>query len=79
MDMTKPHGAVVEIIEYSDQPNEHGVIVPNSVSINGQELLTSADHPVTVHEVQMPGNGAVLVTLTLFARRIVVEQRRASD
>jgi hypothetical protein len=75
-------GAVIEIIEkrpaevsgvYSD------VIVPNEVRINGQALLMPQGSPVRVHEVEIRERDAVLVTLTVFAKRVTfgVEESEA--
>lgn len=67
---------VIEIIERR-RPGEitgqaAGIIVPNDVRINGQSLLAS-DDPITVHQMDFPATGAVKVTLTLYARRLVVQ------
>lgn len=77
-------GAVIEIIEkrkgaigdtFADD-----VIIPNEIRINGQPLLNPADHPIKVHAVELKDEQAVLVTLTLFAKRITVcaEEEEAS-
>jgi len=71
----EPQGAVIEILERRDRQYtgpEGEVIVPNEVRINGQALLCSADHPITVHEIEMADRKAVLVTFTVFAKRVVV-------
>jgi len=64
-----PDGAVIEIIERTDNPDPK-YIVPTEVRINGQVLLASADDPVIVHEVSTRGDELVRVTLTLFAKRV---------
>lgn len=50
----RAHGAVIEIIEKrppGDYDNVGGdIIVPTAIRLNGQELLSSSDHPVKVHE-----------------------------
>lgn len=69
--MTTAQGAVIEIIERTDCPDPQ-VIVPNEVRINGVALLASADDPVIVHETSTAPNELVRVTLTLFARRVVI-------
>ena len=68
---TLPDAALIEIIERTDQPDPK-VIIPNEIRINGVPLLAPADDPVTIHEVNIHGGDVVKVTLTLFARRIVV-------
>ncbi|MFB4265300.1 hypothetical protein [Nonomuraea sp. GTA35] len=73
--METPRGAVIEIIEkrHSNASLPGGdVIIPNEIRINGQPLLVPADLPVKVHEIEVQGHDAVLVTLTVFARRVVI-------
>lgn len=72
-----PDGAVIEIVERTDSPDPH-VIVPNEVRINGQRLLCPDDHPIRVHEMSV-GSDVVLVTLTVFARRVVIGAEPDSD
>jgi flagellar biosynthesis component FlhA len=67
----KPQGAVIEIIE-KNQPNELGVVVPQEIRINGQPLLSSSEYPIKVHEIELNDGDLVLVTLTLFARRVSI-------
>jgi hypothetical protein len=79
-------GAVIEVIErchpaiYAgdkkiadasapDDPN-YEVAAPNEIRINGQKLFVSSDHPVTVHDLELPSKGVVSVTLTLVAKRV---------
>jgi hypothetical protein len=69
--MSTPEGAFIEIIERTDNPDPQ-VIVPNEVRINGIPLLASADDPVEVHGISTLANDVVRVTLTLFARRVVI-------
>lgn len=73
----RPVGAVIEVIERRPQPTDptHAagdVVVPTEVRINGQRLLMPANSPVTVHEVEIREHDPVLVTLTLFAKRVVI-------
>ena len=71
--MILPDAALIEIIERTNTPGASpGVIVPNEVRINGIPLLTSADDPIVIHEMQIPAQDVVRVTLTLFARRVVI-------
>ena len=69
--MPVPEAALIEIIEKTDSANPL-VIVPNEVRINGIPLLVPADHAITVHEIDLGVRDAVMVTLTLFARRVVM-------
>ena len=69
-------GAVIEIIEKLPTgvtAHPLGMVVPNEVRINGQALLSPADHPIKVHEVELDDQSLALVTLTLIARRIRVD------
>ena len=73
----RPVGAVIEIIERRSVPSnpDHvadDIVVPSEIRINGQRLLMPADAPVRVHEVEFRERDAVLVTLTVFAKRVVV-------
>ena len=73
--MDGPRGAVVEIIEKRcrpAQPPGGDVIIPNEIRINGQSLLLPADATVKVHNIEIRGDDPVLVTLTVFARRVVI-------
>jgi hypothetical protein len=70
-------GAVIEIVEKRPEGDYDSlggdIIVPTEIRINGQALAASADHPVRVHEVSIKGGDAVLVTLTLFAKRVTFD------
>jgi hypothetical protein len=71
----RPAAAVIEIVERgrtTDDTTQGSVVVPDEVRINGTPLLTSADHPVHVHEIDVTDRDLVCVTLTLFARRVVI-------
>ena len=69
-------GAVVEIIERGratdDDTAGGSVIMPNEIRINGHALLSSDEHPVKVHDVEIEHPGLVYVTLTLIARRVTI-------
>lgn len=66
-----PVGAVIEILESRAAPSV-GVVIPNEIRINGVSLLAPSDRPVTVHEMDITDGDVVSVTLTLFARRIII-------
>ncbi|MFG1683494.1 hypothetical protein ACGFNP_25220 [Nonomuraea sp. NPDC049269] len=73
--MEAPRGAVIEIVEKrhsKSSPPGGDVIIPNEIRINGQPVLAPKDHPVKVHEIAIQGDDVVLVTLTLFARRVLI-------
>lgn len=76
-----PDAAFIEIVERTDDPDPK-VIVPNEVRINGIPLLVPpfADGPIVVHEIAIGARDVVRVTLTLFARRVVIgpEPREAA-
>lgn len=67
-----PEAAVIEIVEKTDQEPQYGVIFPNEVRINGAPLLVPDGESVVVHEIGIPANDFVKVTLTLFARRVTI-------
>jgi hypothetical protein len=64
-----PEAATIEIIETTDSPNPW-CIVPNEIRINGKPVLAPADRPVEVHAITASANEPVLVTLTLYAKRV---------
>jgi hypothetical protein len=74
-----PRGAVVEILERLrpgvDPDEPPALIVPDEVRVNGVPLLVSVDGPVVERidcgEHREPG--VVRVTLTLFARRVLID------
>lgn len=76
MAFSDARAAVIEIVEQLHEPSTDSLsgslICPTEVRINGQPLLCSADHPIKVHEITFPPTEAVMVTLTVFAKRIEV-------
>ncbi|WP_432130642.1 hypothetical protein [Streptomyces tendae] len=71
----QPQAAVIEIVEKgraTDNTTGGSVIIPNDVRINGQSLLAPRDCPVIVHEISTDPDEILNVTLTLFARRVVI-------
>ncbi|MCX4232011.1 hypothetical protein [Streptomyces ortus] len=70
-----PQAAVIEVVEKgraTDSTSGGSVITPNDVRINGQSLLIPRDAEITVHEITSRDDELVTVTLTLFARRVVI-------
>lgn len=69
-------GALIEIVERRRKPIEDSAaastVIPDEVRINGQPLMVSADRPITIHEIDIKDRECVLVTLTLFARRVLI-------
>ncbi|MFE0794772.1 hypothetical protein [Streptomyces mutabilis] len=68
-------GAVIEILERGRATTDTvggSVIAPDEIRINGQALLSSADYPIKVHDVEIEHPGLVYVTLTLLARRVTI-------
>lgn len=76
-DREPPQACVIEIVERvpagADPDAGPGFIVPNEIRINGTPVLAPKDYPVRVHDIQIDGTEPVQVTLTLFARRVVVQ------
>ncbi|RKR92769.1 hypothetical protein BDK92_7249 [Micromonospora pisi] len=80
--MAEPRGAVIEIVEKRREPMDTpagDVIVPNEVRINGQPLLVPEGHPVKVHGIELVNRDEVLVTLTLFARHVVISAEEPTE
>lgn len=76
--MPEPVGAVIEIVERRTKPadpDSYGaqLVIPNEVRINGQQLLLTQDNPIVIHEIKPTDDSLVTVTLTLVARRVVIE------
>jgi hypothetical protein len=77
---TAPQAAVLEILERRSGTPSGGIgdeiVAPTEVWLNGVRLLTPNDSPIRVHEltVGQGGDDVVTVTLTLFAKRVVVDQ-----
>jgi hypothetical protein len=68
-------GAVIEIIERgraTDDTLGGSIIVPDEIRINGHALLSSAEHPIKVHGVEIEHPDLVYVTVTLLARRLTI-------
>lgn len=65
--LTERRGADIEII---DQGSGSPVLVPSKVRINGTEVLIPAG--ARIHIGEITDDEAVTVTLTLFARRVVI-------
>lgn len=70
-DRTTPQPAYIEIIERGRVADD-GIIVPNEIRINGTPLLAPYGQSVKVHEINVNGTDAACVTLTLYARRVVI-------
>lgn len=86
--MSRGKSALVEILEYipsKDAVIDHGdaPIRVNQLRINGEPILCPKGEPITVHALEFnrpPGENSdeddlVKVTVTMFAHRVVIEQR----
>jgi len=74
----RPTAAEITIVEKRSKPRNPDsfgaeLIVPNEVRLNGLPLLVPAGQSVTVHEIGIDSSDVVQVTLTLYARRVVIE------
>jgi len=77
--MSRPQAAFVEIVERTKFPQHStGTVVPNEVRINGVPVLLAEDGLV-IHEQKIPADSVVQVTLTLFARRVVIGHEQIED
>lgn len=72
--MSKPSPATVELVERIDTPD--GLVIPNEIRINGVAVSVPAGYPVTISD--MTSNDPVMVTLTIFARRVSIHQEPKS-
>lgn len=67
--------AVIEVVEKgraTDDTRGGSVIVPDDVRINGQSILIPRDAEIAVHEITSRADELTTVTLTVFARRVVI-------
>lgn len=73
----QPQAAVIEIIERRRCTPTGGlgdeVVAPTEVRLNGTKLAMPDGDPIKVHEMTI-GEDVVLVTLTLFAKRVLIGQ-----
>jgi hypothetical protein len=71
----QPQAAIIEIVEKGRGTTDTAsgsLILPNDVRLNGQSLLVPKDAPVIVHEMSVDDSTVAHVTLTVFARRVVI-------
>lgn len=76
--------AFVEIVERVPAGHDvdkitGGYIKPNEVRINGIPLACPRDHTIQVHEIDLGADDVVQVTLTLFARRVLIGGESADE
>jgi hypothetical protein len=73
--MSDERGAVIEIVERRKKPERDSlgasICVPNEVRINGQKIAIPQGEPIVVNDINARDN-VVMVTLTVFARRIFI-------
>ncbi len=77
--MTGPiAGADIEIIERISSVDEYGnqVVMPNTVRINGHEVLIPADASIQISEIR--SDDCVTVNLTLFCRSLTIKAEEPS-
>ncbi len=70
-----PDCADIEIIEPTQNESRdgaNGIVIPREVRINGKPVLMPKDHPPKFHEIEIGSGSPVLVTLTVFARSVVI-------
>lgn len=74
----EPEAAFIEIVERRRKGYEAPpVIVPNEVRINGVPLLVPSGESIMVHSMELSDQDPVKVTLTLWAKRVVIEYEEA--
>lgn len=64
-------GVDIEIIEKVKTEDPH-IVVPNTVVINGQEVLIPSGSRITIGEIS--DDDAVTVTVTMFVRSLSIRQ-----
>lgn len=78
--MTDGTGASVELIEFTDHPEDVKIVSPNAIIINGQQTLLSVDTPVTVEYAPRDKEPEyAIVTVRMQVRRLLIEARRETD
>lgn len=69
-------GAVVEIYERGGDNTDVGpgsILAPNEIRINGVPVYCPDDAPPVVERICVDQPGAVRVTLTVYARRVIID------
>ncbi len=79
--LQSPRGAVITIVEElrpgADINDAAGVLIPTRVEINGIPLLVTEEGPIIDKiDTRSDANNSATVTLTMFARRVLVDARR---
>lgn len=69
--------ATIEILDLRD--SDAGFAVPGVVRINGVEVAVPAAHPPKIHDFQADPGAPVMVTVTMYARRVVVGRLESSE
>lgn len=70
-------GADIEVIERSAHEDAPGVLLPNSVRINGEDVAVPAGAQIQVHAIS--DSELVTVTLTVFARSLSVRHESTAE
>jgi len=70
------HFPTIEVIERVPGKHDHPEnlpIQPNEVRVDGKQWALSEQHPVTVNRISVRDGDAVLVTMTVLARRVRID------
>jgi hypothetical protein len=70
-------GADIEVIERRSAEEAPGVLLPNVLRINGEEVAVPAGAVIRVHD--MSDSELVTVTLTIFASSLSVRREPADE
>jgi len=73
---TELHFPTIEVIERVQGKHdlaENLPIIPNEVRVDGKTWATSAEHPVVINQVSVNDGDALLVTMTVLARRVRID------
>jgi hypothetical protein len=79
-DAATPRAGIIEIYERRAEPAKEigpgSIIAPNEIRLNGVPLYCPEDSPVVVERIAVDGSEPVRVTLTLYARRVIIDDAR---
>lgn len=69
----KARGAIVEVIQRKPARDTAGgsILVPDRLRINGQEVLCPDGEPVTIEQIDV-GEDAAIVTVRMYARLVLI-------
>lgn len=70
-------GADIEVIERHSEDDAPGVLLPNALRINGEDVAVPERARIQVHDIS--DSELVTVTLTVFARSLTVRHEQKPE